>query len=31
MNAYTSLVEVAPAGGYVAEHINYLGLGSSKS
>ncbi len=27
---YTSLVEVAHGAGYVADHVNYLGLGSSK-
>jgi predicted nuclease of predicted toxin-antitoxin system len=27
---HTSLVEVAHAAGYVADHVNYLGLGSSK-
>jgi predicted nuclease of predicted toxin-antitoxin system len=27
---HTSLVEVAHAGGHVADHVNYLGLGSSK-
>lgn len=27
---HTSLVELAHAAGYVADHVNYLGLGSSK-
>ena len=27
---HTSLVEVAHAAGHVADHVNYLGLGSSK-
>jgi predicted nuclease of predicted toxin-antitoxin system len=27
---HTSLVEVAHEAGYVADHVNYLGLGSSK-
>jgi len=27
---HTSLIEVAHAAGYVADHVNYLGLGSSK-
>jgi predicted nuclease of predicted toxin-antitoxin system len=27
---HTSLVEIAHAAGYVADHVNYLGLGSSK-
>lgn len=27
---HTSLVEIAHAAGHVADHVNYLGLGSSK-
>jgi predicted nuclease of predicted toxin-antitoxin system len=27
---HTSLVEVAHAAGHLADHVNYLGLGSSK-
>lgn len=27
---HTSLVELAHAAGHVADHVNYLGLGSSK-
>ena len=27
---HTSLVEIAHAAGHVAEHVNYLGLGSFK-
>jgi predicted nuclease of predicted toxin-antitoxin system len=27
---YTSLVELAHAAGHLADHVNYLGLGSSK-
>lgn len=27
---HTSLVEIAHAAGHLADHVNYLGLGSSK-